>query len=137
MHFKTSPSTSHGVRVRPSGLSKLPVSGRWGETDRLWGAKVNLQGMVGLLHFYSQDVRPKVADETLRKREPDHRRADQADAPQQQPETEPARCEAKLTAQTARTHRQDAGNQPQDQNEPEQESPRRRQSVRTRYPGGP
>jgi hypothetical protein len=33
-----------------------------------------------------------------------------------QPETEPARCEAKLTAQTARTHRQDAGNQTQDQN---------------------
>jgi hypothetical protein len=67
------------------------------------GAKVNLQGLVGLLHFYSQDVRPKVSDETLRKGEPDHRRADHADAPQQQPETEPARCEAKLTAQTART----------------------------------
>src|SRR5487761_491663 len=51
----------------------------------LWGAKVNLQGLVELLPFYSQVGRPKVADGTLRKGGPDHRRAAQVDAPQQQP----------------------------------------------------
>ena len=79
----------------------------------------------------------QIADETLRKVSRTTAEPTRRTPPSSRPSRNRRAREGKLTAPTARTHRQDAGNQPQDQNEPEQESPCRRQSVRTRYPGGP